>query len=257
MNIISWNVNGIRAVEKKGEFEKLIRNENPDILLFQETKAKEDQLSGFLKKYEEYDQFYNAAEKPGYSGTAIWIKKSFEKNVSFSHGMPNFADHEGRIARLDFDDIVIFSVYFPNGGKSEEAWEGKILFYDAFLKHINDLRKEGKHVIWAGDVNCAHEEIDIARPKENENSIGFLPEERAWVSRVIEENWIDVFRKMYPEKVIYSWWHVISRARDRNIGWRIDYVFVDEKMYSKVKEIEYVNEQMGSDHCPVKIFLDI
>ncbi len=252
MKIISWNVNGIRAVERKGELEKLLAAFDPDIFVIQETKAKVEQLTPFVKKYIDYEQFYHEAEKPGYAGTGVWVKKSsFGETVSFHSGMPDFEDTEGRVVRCDIAEYSILGVYFPNGGKSSEAWDGKLVFYDLFLSYVNQLRSQGRKVIWGGDVNCAHEEIDLARPKENRESIGFLPEERAWVSRVVGEGWTDVFRSQYPEKVMYSWWHVISRARLRNVGWRIDYWFVDEALMGQVEEIEYLNDQMGSDHCPL------
>jgi exodeoxyribonuclease III (xth) len=148
-------------------------------------------------------------------------------------------------------------VYFPNGGKSEEAWHGKLVFYEQFLEHINQLRSQGRRVIWCGDVNCAHEEIDIARPKENKDSIGFLPEERQWMTKVEEHGWRDVFRTKHPDAVVYSWWHVLSGARKRNVGWRIDYIFVDEPLLTKVQDIHYRTEQMGSDHCPVVLEIDV
>ncbi len=257
MKIISWNVNGIRAVERKKELHHFLETHDPDIFLIQETKAKQEQLSKFLVEHPEYVQFYHPAEKPGYAGTAIWVKNNLFSDIEFLSGMPNFDDDEGRVAGVSFGDTIIFGVYFPNGGKSPEAWLGKLDFYEQFLGYVNSLRESGKKVIWAGDVNCAHEEIDLARPKENEESIGFLPEERAWVTKVIENKWVDVFRKIHPEKVIYSWWHVITRARDRNIGWRIDYFFVDEALFSHVKKIEYLNDQMGSDHCPVLLEIEI
>jgi exodeoxyribonuclease-3 len=257
MKIISWNVNGIRAIEKKGDLEKLLETYNPDVLLIQEIKAKEDQLSAIMKKYDGYEQFYNSAEKPGYAGTAIWVKKEFTPGrlpgaIKFSSSMTDFSDTEGRIARVSFGEYEILGIYFPNGGKSPEAWDGKLVFYEKFLSFVNQLRASEKTVIWAGDVNCAHEEIDLARPKDNLTSIGFLPEERAWITKVIKNKWVDVFRKKNPDKTdVYSWWHVITRARARNVGWRIDYFFVDEKEFSNVKNIEYLNDQMGSDHCPV------
>ncbi|MCF7830699.1 exodeoxyribonuclease III [Candidatus Gracilibacteria bacterium] len=257
MKIISWNVNGIRAVDKKGELENLLKTCDPGVLLIQETKAQEDKLGPIIKKYDIYEQFYNAAERPGYAGTGIWIKKSLHYNISFSTEFPGYKDTEGRVARIDLDDWTIFSIYFPNGGKSDEAWQEKLVFYEKFLFYVNKLRQEGRKVIWAGDVNCAHEEIDLARPKDNENSIGFLPEERAWVTKVIKNNWMDIFRYLYPKKIIYSWWHVITRARDRNIGWRIDYFFLEEGLMKTVKDIKYLNGQMGSDHCPVELEISI
>ncbi len=253
MKIISWNVNGIRAVERKGELDILINAEFPDILMMQETKASADQLSKNLTEHPDYLQFYHSAEKKGYSGTSIWVKRDYTDQVKYSTGMTGFKDTEGRISRLDLGDHTFLGVYFPNGGKSEEAWQGKLVFYDKFLKFTNKLRKSGRVVVWAGDVNCAHEEIDLARPKDNKKSIGFLPEERGWVSKVIKSSWVDVFRTLNPETVVYSWWHLISKSRARNVGWRIDYFFVDRDTLKNVTDISYLNDQMGSDHCPVKL----
>jgi exodeoxyribonuclease-3 len=251
MKIISWNVNGIRAVEKKGELDIMLAEQNPDVLLLQETKANRDQLSEHLTDHSDYAQFYHSAEKKGYSGVGVWVKRTIAEGSEFSTGMPGFEDTEGRIGRIDLGDTTIFGVYFPNGGKSEAAWDDKLVFYEKFLGYVNDLRNEGRKVIWAGDVNCAHEEIDLARPKDNKKSIGFLPEERAWVSKVVESGWIDVYRHHNPETVMYSWWHMRSGARARNVGWRIDYFFIDEANLNNVVDMTYLNDQMGSDHCPV------
>lgn len=253
MKIISWNVNGIRAVERKGELDIFLEKHDPDILLLQETKATPDKLSEALVNHSEYHQFYCSAEKPGYAGTGIWIRKNDFEKIEFSAGMPNYEDNEGRISRIDFKEWSILGIYFPNGGKSHEAWKEKLIFYKRFLDYVNVLRNQGRKVLWGGDINCAHKEIDIARPKENKNSIGFLPEERGWVSEVITNNWIDVYRCRNPETVMYSWWHMRSGARARNVGWRIDYFFVDQPLLGKVKNIEYLNDQMGSDHCPLLI----
>ena len=257
MKIISWNVNGIRAVERKGDLDSLIDSENPDILMLQETKAHPEQLSKSLTHHPDYLQFYHSAEKKGYSGTSIWVKRVHSNTTTYKTGMTGFKDMEGRISRLDIDKYSYLGVYFPNGGKSEDAWKGKLVFYDKFLKYINKLRKSGRLIIWAGDVNCAHEEIDLARPKSNMKSIGFLPEEREWVSKVIKNDWKDVFRHLNPETVVYSWWHLLSKSRERNVGWRIDYFFVDKKILNKVTDITYLNQQMGSDHCPVKMEIKI
>lgn len=255
MKLCSWNVNGLRSVEKKGALNELLSSVQPDILFLQEIKCNASQLSEELRHHPEYLQWYHSAEKPGYAGTGIWLKKNGKTDLQFFTGMPNFIDTEGRISRLDIGAYSFFGIYFPNGGKSAEAWKGKLVFYELFLEYINDLRKEGRKVIWAGDVNCAHEEIDLARAKENEHSIGFLPEERSWLTKVVENDWIDVFRKKYPQEKVYSWWHVLSGARARNIGWRIDYIFCDSSLFPAVKEISYLTEQYGSDHCP--ILLDI
>ena len=261
MKILSWNVNGLRAVEKKGEITNLLTTHNPDIVFFQETKMQKSDGEAFIKKYPGYIHAYHEAEKKGYSGVATWIKKSLFESRKLPlvqvPGMPNFKDSEGRILRLDLGDMTFLNIYFPNGGKSTEAWDGKLVFYKKFLEYVNTLRKAKRKVIWAGDVNCAHEEIDIARPKDNEKSIGFLPEERAWVSEVIHNKWTDIFRKKHPQEVVYSWWHLLTKARERNIGWRIDYVFTDESLMPKVKDIRYLNDQMGSDHCPVMVEIDL
>ncbi|MBT3418862.1 MAG: exodeoxyribonuclease III [Candidatus Magasanikbacteria bacterium] len=250
MKIISWNVNGIRAVERKEDLGAFIKKHNPDILFIQETKSQEEQIQKIIDAYQEYDQHYHSAEKKGYSGTSIWIKKSLG-DYTINRGIPRFKENEGRIISVDIGEWTLFGNYFPNGGKSSEAWEGKLVFYEKFLKHINTLRKKGRKVVWCGDINCAHEEIDIARPKNNDGKIGFHPKERAWITKCIKNNWIDIFRHTFKDKVMYSYWHMISKARSRNVGWRIDYFFVDKEDVKKVKSISYDNDQMGSDHCPV------
>ena len=262
MKIASWNVNGIRAVERKNELEIFLANHNPDILFIQEIKAQKEKLSQTLTHHPEYIQFYHSAQKPGYAGTGVWIKKSSlttsqETPLYFWTGMPDFNDNEGRISRIDYHEYTLLGIYFPNGGKSTEAWEEKLIFYEKFLTYINELRKEGKKVIWCGDINAAHEAIDLARPKENEKSIGFLPEERAWINKVIKNEWIDIFRFKHPNQKTYSWWHIITQARKRNVGWRIDYFFIDKKLLPQVENIEYLNHQMGSDHCPLLLKINL
>ena len=257
ITILSWNVNGIRAVERKKDLQAFLAKEQLDILCIQEIKGTTDKFSKYLTENEEYTQFYHSAQKPGYAGTGIWVKKTFPYEVSYEKGMKYYNDTEGRVSKLSFSngkkEFDIFGVYFPNGGKSKEAWEDKLVFYESFLKNINELRAEGREVLWCGDVNCAHNEIDLARPEENKKSIGFLPEEREWVSKCVENGWTDIYRKRNPDGVVYSWWHLLTKARGRNIGWRIDYFFCNEEYEKNVEKIEYLNDQMGSDHCPVKI----
>jgi len=262
MKIISWNVNGLRAVERKEALGQFLNDHQPDILLLQETKSKPEQVEFLEPIYPNYTKFYHSAEKPGYSGVAAWVKKSMgAENLEFKPGMPNDpVENEGRIARIDFDlegkAYSVLGTYFPNGGKSDLAWEQKLVFYENWLKHVNSIRLEGRECIWTGDVNCAHNEIDLARPKDNDGVIGFHPKERAWLDEWIKAGWVDVWRCTNPEvREVYSWWHMISRARDRNVGWRIDYFFVDEALFSSVKKIEYLTNQMGSDHCPVLLEL--
>ena len=256
--LISWNVNGIRAVERKEELQKVLRKEKPDVLFLQETKAQPDQLSAYLVNHQNYHQEYHSAEQKGYSGVSVWLNKVlFPQKPKIVKGMEGWNDHEGRVIRFDHGEHTFLGVYFPNGGKSEAAWQEKIRFYDHFLEHINSLRKKGKKVIFCGDLNVAHNEIDLARPKENQKSIGFLPEERSWVDRLIQANWVDVFRHHKPNEVSYTWWDMPSRARERNIGWRIDYFFVDKELIPNIKADSHLSQQLGSDHCPVLLKMEI
>jgi len=265
MKIISWNVNGIRAVDRKGVLRELIDERKPDILLLQEVKATPEQFAKEMAKYSEYHAIWSSAKKAGYAGVSAWIRSDFlaSEKISAEKNFPGnpFSD-EGRVMRLDFEkngkNFSVLGVYFPNGGKSEEAWQGKLLFYDAFLEYVNELKNRGKEVIWGGDVNCAHREIDLARPKENDGLIGFHPLERVWMDRVIEAGWIDIFREKNPQKTdVYSWWHVITRARDRNIGWRIDYLFLSKTSVKSAKNVQYLTSQTGSDHCPVMLEMTV
>jgi len=264
MRIISWNVNGLRAVERKEALGEFLNEHAPDIFLMQETKSKPAQVEALETVYPEYEKFYVSAEKAGYSGVSIWLKDDLQKEFSgfqFIAGMPDdpVAD-EGRVVRIDFTlknkDYSVLGAYFPNGGKSDEAWQHKLKFYEAWLNYVNSIRAAGRQVIWTGDVNCAHQALDLARPKDNDGKIGFHPQERAWLDKWHADNWVDVWRDLNPTKTdVYSWWHMISRARGRNVGWRIDYFWIDKPLMEKVRNIEYLNDQMGSDHCPV--LLDI
>lgn len=264
MRIISWNVNGLRAVEKKEALGEFINEQAPDILLLQETKSKPEQVAFLDTVYPDYNKFYVAAEQAGYSGVSIWLEKKLQSQCSgfeFIEGMPHDpVPEEGRIARLDFKlENKLYSVlgtYFPNGGKSELAWQHKLQFYEAWLTYVNAIRTEGRTVIWAGDVNCAHQVLDLARPKDNDGKIGFHPAERAWLDKWQAQDWVEVWRHLNPTTTeVYSWWHLISRARSRNVGWRIDYFWVDKPLLDKVQTVTYLNDQMGSDHCPVLLEL--
>lgn len=264
MKLISWNVNGIRAAERKGELHALIEKESPDLLLLQEIKAGRDQLSAFLARHEHYDQLYHSAQKRGYAGSGIWVKREFAaglSDVAFSTELPKApcAD-EGRLSQLGFlsagTRYEVLSVYFPNGGKSESAWQDKLRFYDHALDYMNTLRDQGRFVIVGGDVNVAHTEIDIARPRENDGKIGFHPLERAWMDRLVEHGWSDVWRHRNPGVTdVYSWWTLRAGARQRNVGWRIDYFFMDGRHVEQVAEVDYLVDHPGSDHCPVRLVL--
>jgi exodeoxyribonuclease-3 len=248
MKIISWNVNGIRAWNKKGCW-NFIEKQSPDFLCVQETKAESEQLDDGLRNPKGYFSYFNSSkERKGHSGTAIYAKKEPIK-VTYGLGISDL-DNQGRQINLFYKDFVLINCYFPNGGGPIERLLFKLRYYEQFLKFINKLRKDGYKIIFCGDVNVAHEEIDIARPKENENKVGFLREERDWVDEVILNDYIDTFREIYPQTVRYSWWDVKTRARDRNIGWRIDYFFVDKSIFKKVKKAEIFDDILGSDHAP-------
>ncbi|MDQ3014636.1 MAG: exodeoxyribonuclease III [bacterium] len=256
MKIICWNVNGIRALHKKGNFQWLI-NESPDIFCLQEVKANPDQLVDEVKVLKGYTAYFDWSKiKKGYSGVAVYSKVEPEK-VEYGMGIEEF-DQEGRLLGLHFKDFVLFNIYFPNGGGGPVRLDYKLRFYDAFLKHIEKLRKSGKKIVFCGDVNTAHEAIDLARPRENEENTGFLPEERAWLDEVVNHGYVDVFRHFYPTKTgAYTYWDIKSAARDRNVGWRIDYFFVSSDLIKSLKSIEIHNQIYGSDHCPIELTLTI
>lgn len=265
MKIITWNVNGIRAVERKGELQNLVRAQRPDVLMLQETKGSVEQFSKFLADHPDYRQHYHSAEKKGYAGTGIWVAKPALKKLRefrFDTGIPRAPNaDEGRVSRLSFlrggEHWEMLSIYFPNGGKSPQAWEEKLVFYRCVLKHINALRKQGGIVLVGGDMNVAHTESDIARPKENDGKIGFHPKERAWMDQVIADDWADVWRARNPGVTgVYSWWHMITRARERNIGWRIDYFLLSKEHLARVGDARYLSDHPGSDHCPLLLQID-
>jgi exodeoxyribonuclease-3 len=249
MKILSWNVNGLRAFFKKGAFESIYQIE-PDIFCLQETKVHPEDLPEELKSPAGYFGYFDHSKgKKGYSGVAIYSKIKPEK-VEYGIGIPKF-DDEGRTLVVHFKDFVLLNIYFPNGGGGQDRLDYKMEYYDEFLKFIENLRKQAKSVIFCGDVNTAHNEIDIARPKENENRTGFLRTERDWLDKVISLGWIDTFRTLHPEKVQYSWWDMKTFARDRNVGWRLDYFFVSSDLKDKIKHAKILDNVMGSDHCPV------
>ena len=252
MKIISWNVNGIRAVYKKN-FLEWFREEDADIVCVQETKAHQDQIPKELTNIEGYHFFSAQAEKKGYSGTAVWTKK--KPNVVESTLGLKRLDGEGRLVRVDFDEFVLFNVYFPNGGASEERLAFKMEYYVTFISKIKKLKAAGKKIIFCGDINTAHTEIDLAHPKENETTSGFLPEERAWIDAVINSGFVDTFRLFNHDSGQYSWWDYKTFSRDRNIGWRLDYVFADSALIPQIRSAFISSHVLGSDHCPVGIEL--
>lgn len=254
MKLISWNVNGLRAVLNKG-FLAWLERESPDILCLQETKAHSDQLGFELTHPKGYFAYFSSSRaKKGYSGVATYCKQE-PKKVTEGFGVESF-DREGRILVTEFDHFILFNVYFPNGKASSERLQYKLEFYEAFLKHIEDLRKKGKKIIFCGDVNTAHREIDLAHPKENEDVSGFLPIERKWIDRVVEKGYIDTLRELHPEPHLYTWWSLRTGARQRNVGWRIDYIFLQKELKKHLKDAYILPDVMGSDHCPTAVELD-
>jgi exodeoxyribonuclease-3 len=255
MKIATWNVNGIRAVWNKGELQNFIKNFKPDILGIQETKAEVEQLEDETKNHEGYYTFFESSKiRKGYSGVSVYTKIHPEK-VSGTMGYKDFRDDEGRTIVCEYEKFYLLNCYFPNGGKSEEHFEYKQAYYKHFLELAKKLEKK-KPVIFMGDVNTAQEEIDLARPKENMEHVGFTLVEREWI-RKFSESFIDIWRFKNPGVSKYSWWDMKSGARARNIGWRIDYIFISKSLLGKVKSVEILNEQMGSDHCPILLEIDL
>ncbi|MBI3602565.1 MAG: exodeoxyribonuclease III [Candidatus Omnitrophica bacterium] len=252
MRLLSFNVNGIRAIEKKG-FLDWLEKESPDILGLQETKAHPEQLNEKILKPDGYQSFWSAAEKKGYSGVALYTKTK-PKSVEEGLGVKEF-DSEGRTLIADYGDFILFNIYYPNGGAGNQRVPFKMKFYEAFLKKAESLRKKGKALIICGDVNTAHTEIDLARPQENEKNTGFLPEERAWVSKFIHCGYVDTFRHFVKGAGHYSWWDYKTGARVRDVGWRIDYFFVTKNLLPRLQKAFILKDVQGSDHCPVGIEL--
>ena len=262
MRIVSWNVNGIRAVEKK-DFIPWMEKEGADAICLQETKARPEQLSTELReiryaggtKGKVYHTYWACAKKAGYSGVAIYSKTEPE-NVK-TLGISEF-DDEGRVLQAEFKDFTLISAYFPNSQDAGKRLDYKLGFCDAILKLCKKYRKEKRHFVLCGDYNIAHTPIDLARPKENEGNAGYLPEERAWMDTFTKAGFIDTFRHFHPgEAGHYSWWSYRMNARERNVGWRIDYHCTDPEFLPAVKSSVIRPEVFGSDHCPVEINIDV
>ena len=226
----------------------------PDILCVQETKAHPDQLDDELRQPAGYHTYWASAEKKGYSGVALYSKRE-PLSVQIGLGIEAY-DREGRTIVADYGEFVFIGAYFPNGSRDHSRLPYKMAYYADFLAYCNDLRAQGKAVIFCGDVNTSHQEIDLARPKQNQKTTGFLPEERAWMDDVVAQGYIDTFRQLYPEQTgAYSWWSNIGGARGRNVGWRLDYFFVSTDLWPRVDAAVIHADVMGSDHCPVSLLL--
>ncbi len=249
MRCISWNVNGIRAVEKKGFIEQL-QNFDADIIALQETKAQAEQLSDPLKNIPGYTSYWHSAERKGYSSVAIYTRIP-PVAVHYGLGDPEF-DCEGRVLTLELTDCYLINIYFPNSGDELKRLDFKLRFNDRLLAFAQELEKQ-KPVILCGDFNVAHKEIDLKNPKANVNNAGFTPEERAWMDRFIAAGFIDTFRIFNQEPDQYTWWSYRFSARSKNVGWRIDYFCVSGNGRERIKSASILQEVMGSDHCPVEL----
>ena len=254
LTLLSWNVNGIRAAARKG-FLEWLGEASPDVLCVQETKAWPEQLEDAVRTPQGYHSFWDWGERKGYSGVAIFSKAE-PVSVRRGFGVEQF-DGEGRTLVAEFPDFTLCNVYFPNGQGSAERLAYKLAFYEAFLEFMLSVRDQGRDLIVCGDVNTAHHAIDLARPKENAKTSGFLPEERAWLDKLVAHGFFDTFRHFTDEPGHYSYWDMKSRARDRNVGWRIDYFFASSGLMSQVTDAFIRPDVMGSDHCPVGITLDL
>ncbi|MDD5749868.1 MAG: exodeoxyribonuclease III [Patescibacteria group bacterium] len=245
LNLLSWNVNGLRAIVKKG-FVDFLKKQNPDFLCLQEIKISDSARAQVVFDFSAYQEFFNSAQRPGYSGTAVLVKEGLKVKA-----LPAFSwDDEGRVQVLDIGKYYLVNVYFPNAKDDLSRLHWKIKWNDRLLLALKKLEKV-KPLLICGDYNVAHQEIDLARPKENTKSAGFTIEERTWLNKFLAQGMIDTFRFLHPQKVQYSWWSFRSAARARNVGWRIDYWCVSQKLKKNIRQAYILDKVMGSDHAPV------
>ncbi|MFH0765829.1 MAG: exodeoxyribonuclease III [Calditrichota bacterium] len=254
MKILSWNVNGYRAVLKKG-FIPWLENSQPDIICLQETKAWAEQLKPPEINPSGYTGHFSQPERKGYSGVATLCRVK-PQSIDIGFGIETF-DREGRVLLTDYGKFLLANIYFPNGRQGPERLEYKMRFYQAVYDFFGSLYQQGRGLIVVGDYNTAHREIDLAHPKENEKTSGFLPEERAWIDQWMESGFVDIFRLYNSQAKQYTWWDMRTRARERNIGWRLDYFFVSRNLVDAVRAAWIEPEVMGSDHCPIGLEVDI
>lgn len=256
MRIVTWNINGLRSVSQKG-FKEWFVTHSPDIIALQEIKAQQLDVVKLLDDWSEhYDIFLNPAVKKGYSGTALMIKSSLKnQTLHVTSGMgAKLDDNEGRIIWAEFENFFLINGYFPNGKPDHSRVAYKLEFSRAVLNFAQSLLTKNKGVIICGDINTAHTEIDLSNPKANQKTTGFLPHERVFIDEVLQKGFVDALRLLHPdEKNIYSWWTYRGDCRERNIGWRLDYFFVDEKFSKRIKKISHYREILGSDHCPIEL----
>jgi len=249
--IVTWNVNGIRSVHRKG-FLEWISLENPDILCLQETKAHPEQLPGELTKHSDYQCFWASAKRRGYSGLATYTK---EKPLEVENLGDAAFDDEGRVQIIHYEGFSLVNAYFPNSQEKGKRLDYKLAFCHRLHERLQALEKEGRKLLLCGDYNIAHKAIDLKNPDQNVGNPGYLPEERAWMDHFTASGFIDTFRHFNSEPDHYTWWSYRTRARERNAGWRIDYHCVNESMLPEVKSCTILCDVMGSDHCPVRVTL--
>jgi len=253
--LFSWNVNGIRACGRKG-FLDWLAAAKPDILGLQETRALPEQLEESLRQPDGYHVHYHPAEKKGYSGVALYSQIEPQSVTLGGLSEPRF-DDEGRLIIADYGDFLFYTGYFPNGGNDLSRVPYKLEFSEAVLQHAEAQRRAGRSIVICGDVNTAHEEIDLANPKSNKKNTGFLPEEREWVSRLIDHGYVDIFRQTHPDEGShYTWWSNRKGVRERNVGWRIDYFLISPDLEDRVVAARIHSDVMASDHCPIELELE-
>lgn len=253
MKITTWNVNGLRAAFGKGMLD-WVQLHSPDILCLQEIKVRPEQLTEEQRFLPGYYAIWNPALRPGYSGVATWMRdKPLEETLGL--GDPYF-DVEGRVIRTRHPGFLLYNIYFPNGQRGQERVDYKLQFYARLLEICDRLHAAGESIVIAGDFNTAHKPIDLKNPEENENTSGFLPEERAWIDRYIEHGFVDAYRFLYPERVQYTWWTYRFGARRRGIGWRLDYFLISKALLPRLRDVMIHDDVPGSDHCPVTLWIE-
>ncbi len=250
MKLYSWNVNGIRAAAKKG-FLEWLTTEAPDVVCLQETKAREEQVPQEILELAGYHKYWHSAQRPGYSGVATFSKTE-PHYVQHGLGIKRF-DAEGRVLITEYDNFLLYNIYFPNGQRDQERLDYKLDFYRDLLEILDEQVASGVNVVVTGDWNTAHTEIDLANPKANAKTSGFMPIEREWIDKYIDHGYVDTFRLFHTEPERYSWWTYRFGARERNVGWRIDYFFVNEGFADQVIDADIHDQVLGSDHCPVSL----
>lgn len=254
IRLVSWNVNGIRAVSKKEDFWSWFENDESDIINFQEVRATQEQIPKRLAEMDEFHKFYNEAEKKGYSGVGTYSRiepLSIEKGLGVEE-----LDSEGRVLKIEYENFILFNIDFPNSGKEGSRLDFKVKFCNELLKQLVELKNEGKNLVITGDYNIAHNPIDVYNPKNCEGKSGYLPEERAWLDEMEQAGFVDTFRMFDEGEGNFTWWSYRFKARERNSGWRLDYFFVNEEIKDKVKSAKILADIYGSDHCPVTLELD-